>query len=152
MFPKQKGLNKYIRAKSLRDLGVKQIYNIPPLEEASSIQQRIIKLYNTVIEEYSLGDIRFMIGQNLGIDFLINIAFDHLKENIFLDSEYYEGDLLSIILRIPSEFWKMHPTEKDKFLEILSTNYNIIIDQDLSLETNRKIKKLAKEFIEKYSD
>ena len=34
----------------------------------------------------------------------------------------------------------------------INENYNIIIDQDLSLETNRKIKKLAKEIEEKRTE
>lgn len=41
--------------RSLRDLGVKQIYDIPPLDEASSIQRRIVELYTTVIGEYIFG-------------------------------------------------------------------------------------------------
>lgn len=152
MFQKQRGLNKYIRAKSLRDLGVKLIYDIPPIEEASSIQKRIIRLYNKAIDEYTLGDLRFMIGQELGLDYLVDIAFNHLKENVFLDSEYYEGDLLSNILQLPPEFWETHPTEKNTLLGLLNTNSDTIQEQDLSLDTNRKIKRLAKDFIEKYSE
>lgn len=133
--------------RSLRDLEANQIYNIPLLEEASSIQRRIVKLYNTIIDDFSLGDIRFMIGQEIGLDYLVNIGLEHLKEDIFLETEYYEGDLLSIILQLPSDFWETHPTEKDKLLELLNINYNTSLEQDLS----RKIKKMADNFVEKYS-
>ncbi len=52
-----------------------------------------------------------MIGQQIGLPFLIPIALEKLETDLLMDTEFYEGDLLSNVLNIDTSFW-----DKNKFL------------------------------------
>ncbi len=144
-------MNKNLRDKSLRDLGVKWNYDIPNLTDSSPIQLRSYKLYNKKIDAFTLEDIRFMIGQEIGVNYLVNIALDYLKDDIYIETEYYEGDLLNIILLLPPEFWEAHLIEKEKLIDLLQVNHDNISKLDLSIDVNRKIKQNINEFIKKHT-
>lgn len=50
-----------------------------------------------------------MIGQQIGLEYLVPLALEQLARQPWLDSEYYEGDLLCVLLRVPLSFWQLHP-------------------------------------------
>lgn len=64
-------------------------------------EYRKIKLSKLTIEQ-----IRLLISQNIGIEFLIGIALEKLEENIIIEGNLYEGDLLDSVSKISPEFWK----------------------------------------------
>ena len=45
-----------------------------------------------------------MIGQGFGLTYLIPVAIEKLKENIFVDADFYKGDLLNNVLSIETNF------------------------------------------------
>ena len=49
-----------------------------------------------------------MIGQSIGLEFLIPLAVEHLENNPFVEGDYYPGDLLSVVMQIEPEFWQTH--------------------------------------------
>lgn len=46
-----------------------------------------------------------MIGQEIGLYYLIPLAFETLKDNLFAEGDYYEGDLLKSLLDVDTKFW-----------------------------------------------
>lgn len=56
--------------------------------------------------DFSIEDLRIMIGQNIGLKYLIPIATEKLNENILAEGDFYEGDLLTTVLKSDPEFWK----------------------------------------------
>ena len=50
-----------------------------------------------------------MIGQKIGTQHLLPYALDRLEQNPLAEGDCYPGDLLSSILRLPSEYWEQHP-------------------------------------------
>jgi len=46
-----------------------------------------------------------MIGQQIGLDYLIPIAIEILTENLWAEADFYEGDILNTVLKIDTEFW-----------------------------------------------
>ncbi|MFV0529991.1 MAG: contact-dependent growth inhibition system immunity protein [Flavobacteriales bacterium] len=94
--------------KSLKKLGVKWEFDIPSEGNSTPIQLRSYSLYQKQLSQYKLDDIRFMIGQEIGSQYLVEIAIGYLKNDILLDAAYYEGDLLNIILKLPLLFWEKH--------------------------------------------
>jgi len=70
------------------------------------------------IEDFEIEELRIMIGQNIGLKFLIPIALEKLKENILAEGDFYEGDLLKSVLTCKGEFWK-DKTELIKELEAI---------------------------------
>ncbi|MEH0154847.1 contact-dependent growth inhibition system immunity protein [Limibacter armeniacum] len=125
---------------------------IPSKDNSSSIEQRAYRLYYLGLESFDYDDIRFMIGQRLGLKLLVPIAIDLLEKEPLLEANYYEGDLLSAVLKLPENFWNYQPMLKDRVSTLLESNM-ILIEQslDLRMEADRELKKLVEEFKEKLS-
>ncbi len=70
--------------------------------------RRCLELSKVPIGDFSLGDLRIMIGQQCGLPFLVPIALEKLQDNLFVEADYYEGDLLSALLSIDVAFWLEH--------------------------------------------
>jgi len=49
-----------------------------------------------------------MIGQQIGLEFLVPIALERLAENPFAEGDFYPGDLLMTLLRLPAGYWHKH--------------------------------------------
>ena len=79
------------------------------------------------VKDFEIEDLRVMIGQNIGLKFLIPIALDNLRDNILAEGDYYKGDLLEAILTSETEFWNTE-TELTKELE------GIILDKEKMLK------------------
>jgi hypothetical protein len=80
-------------------------------------EYRKIKLSELTVEQ-----IRLMISQKIGIEFLIGIALKKLELNIIAEGNLYEGDLLDSVLKIPTEFWKKNKTEFEKLKILIEKN------------------------------
>lgn len=50
-----------------------------------------------------------MIGQHIGLELLVPIALERLAENPFEHGDYYPGDLLMNLLRLPADYWREQP-------------------------------------------
>lgn len=46
-----------------------------------------------------------MIGQQIGLDYLIPLALEVLRKDLFAEGDLFEGDLLKNVLAIKTEFW-----------------------------------------------
>ncbi len=134
---------KNIENKSLNGLIGNWQGEIPQENYSSSIQLRTYNLYFKRIKDYEIDDIRFMIGQEIGLKHLVPIALSYLKDNILLEANYYEGDLLKVILLLPKSFWKKNLKLYSEVYQVLIKNKGPLSNLDLSFETDRK---LAKEF------
>ena len=137
--------------RTLKKIGVTWEYDIPNFEDSTPIQLKSYELYsNKDIDTFSSGDVRFMIGQEIGIEHLLPKAFEYLEKDIFLDASYYEGDLLSVVLKLPSKFWKNNPVERDKVLNLLRLNQDRIESLNLLYDDSRTLKKTINQFLEEY--
>lgn len=61
------------------------------------------------LHELTNEHLRLLIGQKISLEYLVPIALRRLKENPFLAGDYYEGDVLENVLKIPQDFWQRHP-------------------------------------------
>ncbi|MEO9570587.1 MAG: contact-dependent growth inhibition system immunity protein [Polaribacter sp.] len=53
-----------------------------------------------------------MIGQDIGLYFLIPLAIGELEKYILVEGDFYEGDLLKMVLMSDVNYWKK---EKDNW-------------------------------------
>ena len=51
------------------------------------------------LREFGVEDLRIMIGQNIGLPFLLPLALEVLKKEPLAAGDYYDGDLLAAVLR-----------------------------------------------------
>ena len=94
------------------------------------------------IKDFEIEDLRIMIGQNIGLKFLIPLALDKLRENLLAEGDFYEGDLLKSVLTCTKDFWN-NETELTKELEaIISDNQKVLEEREPDLlETFNEWKK-----------
>lgn len=74
-----------------------------------------------------------MIGQEIGLYFLIPLAIETLTDNLFAEGDMYEGDLLKNVLDVDTKFWddnknywqQLNDLIKDRRQEIKEMKFDI---------------------------
>lgn len=125
--------------KSLEQLLGKWKEEIPKEGYSSSIQMRSYKLYGEKIKDYSADDVRFMIVQRIGLEILVPIALNYLKDNLLFETSYYEGDLLHSLLMVPKPFWKSNLTLYSEVYQILLKNKDVLSKLNPYYEADKKL-------------
>lgn len=67
------------------------------------------------LKDFTVEDLRIMIGQNMNPDLLIPVAIPVLENDICAEGDFYPGDLLNNVLRSDPAYWLAH---KDEWLRI----------------------------------
>lgn len=62
-------------------------------------------LRKKLLRDYEIEDLRIMLGQNIGLDYLIPLAIARLKDDILAEGHIYEGDLLNNLLGTNRDYW-----------------------------------------------
>ncbi len=78
------------------------------------------------IAELTNEQIRLLISQKIGIEYLIGITIEKLERNILTECDFYEGDLLVAVSNLPIEFWNKNKTEFLNFKNIVERNSELI--------------------------
>ena len=73
------------------------------------------------LEEFTVENLRVMIGQQVGLKYLIPLAIKELSSKPLVGGDLYEGDLLNNILNIPSKFWEENPDWKSQLKQIVQS-------------------------------
>ena len=61
-----------------------------------------------------------MIGQNIGLFYLVPIALDVLERNPLARGNFYPGDLLCALLRADPVHWRRHSDQQARLDEIIA--------------------------------
>jgi hypothetical protein len=96
------------------------------VEFPTHLVQTCFNLRKKTISEFSIEDLRVMIGQEIGLLYLIPFAILKLKEDLFVQGDLFLGDLLKVVFEVNEEFWKnnkalwerMNDLVKDRLEEI----------------------------------
>jgi hypothetical protein len=131
---------------------------IPTPETDSFVVNQFYKLHNKPVVELELAEIGFLIGQESGLEYLIPIAIEALKENPLLETEDFDGDLLWNMLsstKYRSNYWKTHSKEKNELINLYNTAFPLnstdVVLVGFSLENYEFIKEAYKEFLSRTS-
>lgn len=62
-------------------------------------------------------ELRLVIGQGIGLPWLVPLALNLLVEEPFRCASLYPGDLLASVVRVPANYWAEHPAEKAHLLK-----------------------------------
>jgi hypothetical protein len=92
------------RQKTLENLEKK---TWPPLspDEGSYLIKTCNSLRKKPLQDFTTEDLRIMIGQEIGLYFLMPLAIETLTNDLFAEGDMYEGDLLKNVLEIDTKFW-----------------------------------------------
>ena len=87
-------LEKNWRQKTLENL-VADIRTALDSDEGSYLIKTCNSLCKKPLQDFTTEDLRVMIGQEKGLDFLIPLAIETLKNDLFAEGDMYEGDFFS---------------------------------------------------------
>lgn len=60
---------------------------------------------NLILDDFTPKELRLMISQNIGNEFLVPLALEVLENNLFLKAEHCPGDLLQAVCSVEKKFW-----------------------------------------------
>jgi len=86
------------------------------------------------LSEFEIEDLRILIGQSIGLKFLIPLAIEELEKNILAEGHFYEGDLLKFVLMSDVKYWKQEKENWNKIVNLYQKNQDIIASFDTSRE------------------
>jgi len=84
--------------------------------------------------DFETEDLRIMIGQNIGLRYLIPMALDELTYYILASGHMYEGDLLKVVLTSDKEYWKNNPDQWRKMCALFNNQRPSLITFDTTIE------------------
>lgn len=102
-------------------------------EAPTRLVVRCTELIKIPLNEYSIEDLRLMIGQELGLPYLIPLAVEKLTHDLFAEGDLYEGDLLANVLKVERAFWEQNPGLWEKLNELIAESRDIITEMNISL-------------------
>ena len=88
------------------------------VEFNSSLIEKCYRLRKKPISEFTIEDLRVMIGQQIGLKYLALVALIKLKEDPMVSGDMYSGDLLDAVVSIPMIFWKENQEAYSVFEDI----------------------------------
>ena len=87
------------------------------------------------IRSLSNEEIRCLIGQKIGLKYLLPIAVGIVKKEPLIDITLFEGDLLLNLVRLDISDWEYNPNELQIFITIIFDNRSQIeISEDIPSE------------------
>jgi len=78
------------------------------------------------IAELSVEQLRLLISQSIGLPYIISRAVCILQQNILSEGDYYQGDLLSVLLELKHEDWQQNLKEKAELKHLIVHSLNEI--------------------------
>src|SRR5689334_2350866 len=85
----------------------------------TALVEKCLEFRRIPLRYLTIEQTRLLIGQNIGLLYLIPRAITILKDDILAEGDLYEGDLLKAILDVKEEFWKSHLDLKSQFRKIV---------------------------------
>jgi hypothetical protein len=107
------------RQKSIENLE-KDSWGQPP-KDSTPLVDKIYRLRTIQIKNLEPKDIRLLIGQKVGLKYLIPLAFDILRGDLFIDTELYGGDLLQNVTKVDNDFWDNNHVLKKQLDDLLKS-------------------------------
>ena len=114
-----------------------------PSEFPTDLVAKCYRYRKINIPELSNEQIRILISQKIGIEYLIGIALEKIEQNVLTECDFYAGDLLVAISNVPTEFWNENQTEFLTFKNIVEKSSELIkneLGENKFDQINEKIK------------
>lgn len=104
-----------------------------PPDYDSHLVRTCHQLRKKPLKDFEIEDLRIMIGQNIGLKFLIPLALEKMKNNIFAEGDYYKGDLLKSVLTSEVSFWVNRVDLLDELDKVIQQNMELLDENNPEL-------------------
>ena len=108
------------RQKSLENLEKRHFGD--PHDASTPMVERCFILCKIPLEKFTVEDLRLMIGQNFSLQYLIPLALEHLRKDIFTEGDFFPGDLLKNVLAVDEKFWTENKILWDELNELIKNS------------------------------
>lgn len=109
-----------------------------PAPDASYLVRRCTELRRKPVSAFTVEDLRIMLGQTLGVSALLPRAVQVLCADPLAEGDYYSGDLLTVVLRLPDTAWAGLNLERQRFASVLA---------EARIDTNDDLQGLVARFL-----
>lgn len=75
----------------------------------SHLVKRTHALRKIPLNTFTTEDLRVMISQQIGLDYLVPLAVEVLTNDLFAEGDFFEGDLLKSVVTVKPDFWAKNP-------------------------------------------
>jgi hypothetical protein len=89
-------------------------------DDATFLIRRSHQLRHVPVSRLSVEELRMLIGQEIGLAWLVGIALDRLEICPCVEGDMYPGDLLQSVGMISSSYWKLHPNQASRLSSIIA--------------------------------
>jgi CDI immunity proteins len=106
-----------------------------PADDATGLMRDCYRLRTVPVAALTLDDLRLLLSQRIGAEWLIPVALGRLAEASMV-GEPNPGDLLRAVLRVGPVYWADHPDQALRLwavraaLEELRSDVSVLLDSD----------------------
>lgn len=83
-----------------------------PGPDASFLVTRCAALRRKPLADFTIEDLRIMLGQEIGVSALLPLAVQVVLRDPLAEGDYFPGDLLTNVLRLPDTAWSHLQAER----------------------------------------
>ncbi|MEV8609627.1 contact-dependent growth inhibition system immunity protein [Amycolatopsis sp. NPDC051373] len=83
-----------------------------PPADATRLIKTVYELRTKPVGAMDAEDLRVLLLQRESIDVLVPVALTHLEQNPLAEGDFYPGDLLTAVLKVPQAYWQQHPDQR----------------------------------------
>ena len=76
------------------------------------------RLRRILLRDFTVENLRLMIGQSIGLKYLVPLALERLQADPYAEGDFYPGDLLVNVLRSDAGFWRRRPELRRQLVAI----------------------------------
>jgi hypothetical protein len=99
--------------------GIERVREPDPGPDASNLVRRCTALRRKPLSQFTTEDLRIMLGQQIAVPILLPMAVAVLVDDPLAEGDYYPGDLLSNVIRLPEHEWDGAEHLRDQLVEAL---------------------------------
>ena len=74
----------------------------------SHVATEVHRLRDVPLSHLTTEDLRLLIGQQIGLGYVVPVAVERIEQQPLASGDFYRGDLLVALLRVPAAFWQQH--------------------------------------------
>ncbi|MEH0984684.1 contact-dependent growth inhibition system immunity protein [Micromonospora sp. CPCC 205556] len=91
-----------------------------PGPDATFLVSRCAELRRKPLAEFTVEDLRIMLGQEIGVPALLPRAVQVLLRDPLAEGDHHPGDLLLNVLRLPDSAWSNLRAERQRLASVLA--------------------------------
>jgi hypothetical protein len=85
-----------------------------PPPGSTSLVGRCTELRRKPLDQFTVEDLRIMLGQEMAVPILLPLAIEALVDDPLAEGDFYPGDLLVSVLRLPDSAWTTIPEGRQR--------------------------------------